>query len=217
MKIKIVIIGIVALCTTHLNAQQYVSASPDSVCAGAQNVVYRIPPPASQSSVYNWSVTGAATFTNQSAPVNDSIYVNWPATPGVDFVQVFQSNGPNCTGPQAQLEVRRYVPTAVLSGSGSICQGNALNGAFTINFTGRAPYSVTYQFSDGVTTIGPFTINGITSTSYSVNLPVLTTAGNFTGSIISASDRSCVISSVSGNPGLNVFTAPPLPIIQHLD
>jgi hypothetical protein len=217
MKIKIIICSIVAFCTTHFKAQQYVSTSPDSVCAGAQNVVYRIPPPANQNSVYNWSVTGAATFTNQSAPVNDSIYVNWPATPGVDFVQVFQSIGPNCVGPQAQLEVRRYVPSAVLLGSGSICQGNALNGAFTINFSGRAPFSVTYQFSDGVTTIGPFTINGITSSSYEVNLPVLNTAGIYTGSILSASDRSCTISSVSGNPVLNVFAAPPLPIIQHLD
>lgn len=200
-----------------LQAQQYVSTSPDSVCAGAQNVVYRIPPPASQSSVYNWSVTGAATFTNQSAPVNDSIYVNWPNTVGVDFVQVFQSAGPSCNGPQAQLEVRRYLPTATLSGSATICQGNPSNGAFTVTFTGRAPYSVTYQFADGANIIGPFTVNNITSTTYSISIPTVANAGNYTGSIITASDRGCTISTTTGNPVLNVVTAPTLPIIQHLN
>lgn len=200
-----------------LQAQQYVSTSPDSVCAGAQNVVYRIPPPANQSSVYNWSLTGAATFTNQSAPVNDSIYVNWPNNVGVDFVQVFQSAGPSCTGPQAQLEVRRYLPTATLAGSATICQGNPSNGAFTVTFTGRAPYSVTYQFADGANIIGPFTVNNITSTTYSISIPSVANAGNYTGSIITASDRGCTISTTTGNPVLNVVTAPTLPIIQHLN
>lgn len=200
-----------------LQAQQYVSTSPDSVCAGAQNVVYRIPPPASQSSVYNWSVTGAATFTNQSAPVNDSIYVNWPNTVGVDFVQVFQSAGPSCTGPQAQLEVRRYLPTATLAGSATICQGNPSNGAFTITFTGRAPYSVTYQFADGANIIGPITVNSITSNTYTINIPTVNTAGNYTGSIITASDKGCNISTTDGNPVLSVVSAPALPIIQHLN
>jgi len=200
-----------------LQAQQYVATSPDSVCAGAQNVVYRIPPPANQSSVYNWSVTGTATFTNQSAPVNDSIYVNWPNNVGVDFVQVFQSAGPSCTGPQAQLEVRRYLPTATLAGIGTICQGNPSNGAFTITFTGRAPYNVTYQFADGANIIGPITANNITTNTFTINIPTVNIAGNYVGSIITAADKSCNISTISGNPILNVVTAPTLPIIQHLN
>lgn len=209
------IIGISKI--TEINAQNYVTTSPDSVCAGAQNVVYRIPPPANQNSVYNWSVSGAAVVNVFSAPVNDSIYVNWPPTVGVDFVRVFESAGAGCQGPEAELEVRRYLPSATFAGNASICAGNGQNGAFTITFTGKAPFSVTYQFTSGGNTIGPFTVNNINSTVYTADIPVVNVAGNYTGAIINASDANCNINNTSGSPVLNVITSPPLPVIQHID
>lgn len=202
-----------------LFAQQYVSTSPDSVCAGAQNVLYRIPPPAGVSpTVYNWSISGAGVMNVQAAPVNDSILVNWPNTVGVDTVRVFQSNGAACVGPQAVLPVVRYLPTAVLGGNtATICQGNGINGNYTITFTGRAPFSITYQFTDGVNIIGPFTVNNITTTTYTINIPAVANAGTYTGAILSASDRNCSVVNTSGAPILNVITQPALPVIQHID
>ncbi|MFN4123969.1 MAG: hypothetical protein ACK4GL_11790 [Flavobacteriales bacterium] len=200
-----------------IDAQAYVTSSPDSVCAGAQNVVYRIPPPANQNSVYNWSVTGAATFTNFSAPVNDSIYVNWPATAGVDFVRVFESAGAGCQGPEAELEVRRYLPTATFNGTATICAGNPVNNIYSVTFSGKKPFSFTYQFTSGGNTIGPFTINNINSNTYSFDLPAIANSGNYTGTIISASDGNCSINNIVNNAVLNVITSPALPVIQHLD
>ena len=200
-------------------AQQYVTNSPDSVCAGSQNVLYRIPPPGGVSpTVYNWSITGTGMMNIQAAPVNDSILVNWPNTVGVDTVKVFQSNGGSCVGPTAALPVVRYLPTATLGGNAAtICAGNGLNGNYTITFTGRGPYSVTYRFVSGSNVIGPITVNNITTSTYTINLPPVANAGTYTGNIVSASDKRCPILSIGGTPTLNVITQPGLPVIQHID
>lgn len=200
-------------------AQQYVTNSPDSVCAGAQNVVYRIPPPAGVSpTVYNWSISGGGTMNVLAAPVNDSIFVNWGNTAGVDTVRVFQSNGGTCVGPVARLPVVRYIPTAAIAGpTATICSGSGINGNYTITFTGRGPYSVTYRFVSGSDVLGPYTVNGITGNSYVINIPSVANAGTYTAEIVSATDKSCPIINISGAPVLNVISQPPLPVIQHID
>lgn len=200
-------------------SQTYVTSSPDSVCAGAQDVLYRIPPPGGVSpTVYNWSISGTGSMTIMAAPVNDSILVDWPNTVGVDTVKVFQSNGGSCVGPTASLPVVRYLPTATLAGNAAtICAGSGLNGNYTVSFTGRAPYSVTYQFSDGTNTIGPVTVNGITSSTYVIDIPAVANVGTYTGSIVSAADKTCPMTSLSGTPTLTVITQPGLPVIQHID
>src|SRR5690606_4106694 len=112
-KLYTVCLLLTAICVVQISrAQQYVTNSPDSVCAGAQDVLYRIPPPGGVSpTVYNWSITGTGTMAIMAAPVNDSILVDWPNTVGVDTVKVFQSNGGGCVGPTAALPVVRYKPT----------------------------------------------------------------------------------------------------------
>lgn len=209
---------LIAFCTIQTGyAQQYVTSSPDSVCAGAQNVLYRIPPPGGVSpTVYNWSITGTGFMNVLAAPVNDSILVNWPNTVGVDTVKVFQSNGGSCVGPTASLPVVRYLPTANLTGNtATICVGSGINGNYAINFTGRPPFSVTFQFTDG-TNIFPFTVNNIMTTTYVINIPPVPFAGTYTGTILSASDKSCPITP-TGTATLNVITQPGLPVIQHID
>lgn len=198
--------------------QQYVTSSPDSVCVGAQNVLYRIPPPGGVSpTVYNWSITGTGVMSIMAAPVNDSILVDWPNTVGVDTVKVFQSNGGSCVGPTAALPVVRYKPTANLTGNtATICAGSGINGNYTINFTGRPPFAVVFQFTDGVNTFGPFPVNNIMTNSYVINIPPIANAGTYTGSILSASDKTCPIAP-TGTATLNVITQPGLPIIQHID
>lgn len=200
-------------------SQQYVTTSPDSVCAGSQDVLYRIPPPGGVSPmVYNWSVTGAGVMAVQAAPVNDSILVDWPNTAGVDTVKVYQSNGAGCVGPVAALPVVRYLTSATLAGNTpTLCVGSGINNNYTITFTGRPPFSVTYQFVSGANTIGPITVNNITSNTYVINIPAVTNAGVYTGSIVTAHDKSCTITNLTGAPLLNVINQPALPVIQHID
>lgn len=215
-----IIFGIMSfLCTRTGYAQQYVTNSPDSVCAGAQDVVYRIPPPAGVSpTTFNWSVTGAGAMSVFVAPVNDSIWVDWPNTAGVDTVKVFQSNGTGCVGPVASLPVVRYLTSAVFAGNtATVCAGSGINNNYTITFTGRPPFSVTYQFTSGANTIGPVTVNNITGNTYTVNIPAVANAGTYTGSIVTAHDKRCTITNTSGAPVLNVINQPATPVIQHLD
>lgn len=200
-------------------AQQYVTNSPDSVCAGSQDVVYRIPPPAGVSPLsYNWGITGAGVMTVMAAPVNDSIWVDWPNTAGVDTVKVFPSNGTGCVGPVASLPVVRYLTSATLSGNAAtLCTGTAPGDPYTITFTGSPPFSVTYQFSSGADVIGPVTVNNINTTTYTFTLPAVPNAGTYTGSIVSAHDKRCSISNLGGSPVLTVINQAAPPVILHLD
>ena len=200
-------------------AQQYVTTSPDSVCAGSQDVLYRIPPPAGASpTTFNWSVTGTGVMSVFAAPVNDSIWVDWPNTAGVDTVKVFQSNGAGCVGPTASLPVVRYLASATISGTAAtLCVGNGINNHYTITFTGRPPFSVTYQFTSGANTIGPVTVNNIMTNTYTINIPAVANAGTYTGSITAAHDKSCNMTNLTGAPVLNVINQPALPVIQHID
>lgn len=211
--------AVLALLIQTGYAQQYVTNSPDSVCAGAQDVVYRIPPPAGASpTTFNWSITGAGVMSVMAAPVNDSIWVDWPNTAGVDTVKVFQSNGAGCVGPTASLPVVRYLTSATFAGNtATLCTGNGINNQYTISFTGRPPFSVTYQFTSGANTIGPVTVNNINTYTYTVNVPAVPNAGTYTGSIVTAHDKSCTITNLGGTPILNVINQPALPVIQHLD
>ncbi len=52
-----------------------------------------------------------------------------------------------------------------------MCTGNGINNQYTISFTGRPPFSVTYQSHRGANTIGPkFTVNNINTYTYTVNI-----------------------------------------------
>lgn len=217
--IRLSIITLLFLTAHTGYAQQYVTNSPDSVCAGAQNVLYRIPPPAGVSpTTFNWSITGTGNMTVWAAPVNDSIWVDWPNTVGVDTVKVFQSNGTGCVGPTTSLPVIRYQASAAFTGNtATLCAGNGINNQYTITFTGRPPFSVTYQFTSGANTIGPVTVNNISSTTYTVNIPPVANAGTYTGSITSAHDKSCNITNLSGAPMINIINQPATPVIQHID
>lgn len=195
-------------------AQAYVSSNPDSVCAGATNVVYRIPPAASvPTSVYTWSITGGGTVIAQAS--DDSIYVNWSSTPGTNQVKLTETNQAGCSSPQASLDVVRYRPSASVSGGPfSVCAGSSSNISFDVIFSGRAPFSVTYSFTNGGTTIGPFTENNIQTKTHTINVPIpgIIPAGTYTGTISAASDKeACAATNISGSISL-VISKPSTPI-----
>jgi hypothetical protein len=194
-------------------SQAYVTSNPDSVCAGSTNVVYRIPPVSSNpTSTYNWSISGGGTVIAQAN--DDSIYVNWSNTPGTDQVRVTEVSGAGCSSPQASIDVVRYRPTATVSGGPfNICAGTTGSISFDVTFTGRAPFSVTYSFTNGGFTIGPFTENNIQTKVHTITIPVpgILAAGTYTGTISAASDKgSCSATTISGNVTL-VISQPAAP------
>jgi hypothetical protein len=200
--------------TMQLYGQQYVTTSPDSVCAGSSNQVYRIPPVSSNpTSNYSWSITGGGTVVTQVS--DDSIYVNWSNTIGSNFVNVSETTSGGCVSPQATLEVRRYRPTATLTNSTvNLCAGVGGSVSYDVNFTGRQPFSVSYVFSNGGLTIGPFTENNITTNSHQIGTTIpaiLAIAGTYTCTITAASDKGgCTASSVSGTATL-IISQPAAP------
>jgi gliding motility-associated-like protein len=93
------------------------------------------------------------------------------------------------------------LPTATISGSTTICQQSSTD--IDINFTGTAPFSVSY--SDGTDTT---TVSGINSTLYSFTVNPLNTT---TYSLVDLVDAtSCVNDTISG---LVTITVDSLPVI----
>lgn len=124
-------------------------------------------------SPYTFNVTPSKTTTYYLATVNDL----------------------NCTGTfsgSAAVTVNS-IPTATITGTASICEGNSTN--LITSFTGTSPWNFTY--SDGVNSS---TISGIKSSTYTLTVaPSKTT----TYSISNVNSNSCVGTS-SGSPLVTV-------------
>lgn len=170
-------------------------------------MVYRIPPASvNPTSTYTWSVSGGGTIVPQAN--DDSVYVNWSATPGTNQVTVLETTSGGCASPTGTLNVVRYQPTATISGGPfNVCTGTSGSISFTVTFTGRAPFSVTYGFTNGSTNIGPFTENNIQTKVHTITVPVpgILAAGVYTGTISASSDKGgCAAAASSGNIVLNI-------------
>ena len=200
-----------------IHAQSYVTSSPDSVCAGATNVVYRIPPSSSNpASTYNWSVNGGGSIIPQAN--DDSIYVNWSGTIGQSKVFVSETSSGGCTSPDAEILVERYRPSAAMSGGPfTICQGVGGTVPVLLNFTGQPPFNIAYKITNGLLNV-QFTENNIQEKSKTVNIsiPSYLPAGTYTGSLVSATDRiGCSALSLSGTVTLIISqTAKPVATVN---
>ena len=89
----------------------------------------------------------------------------------------------NCTGTfsgSADNHITNPLPTATLSGGGTICSGDPIPD-MTVTLTGAAPWSVTY--TDGVT---PVTVPGIMTSPYTIS-----GAADGTYVLSAVSDASC--------------------------
>ena len=91
-------------------------------------------------------------------------------------------------------------PTATLSGTANVCTGD--DAALNIDFTGTAPFSITYTDSDGVAT----TVNGIMmSTGYVLMLPAPAASTIIT--LSSVTDANCP-GTATGTGTIAVNSAP---------
>lgn len=100
------------------------------------------------------------------------------------------------------------MPTATITGSGVICEGNTVD--ITFNLTGTPPFDVTY--TDGTNN---FTLNGITANHVETITPPV---GNLTYLITEITDANFTIiapnSSITGSAN---FTIHPTPVSAELD
>ena len=91
-------------------------------------------------------------------------------------------------------------PTATLSGNAAVCTGD--DAELTIDFTGVAPFSITYEDAAGTATM----VNGImTATGYVLVIPA--PAASTTITLTTVSDANCP-GTASGSTAITVATAP---------
>ena len=153
----------------------------------------------------NFDLTGVApwylTYTFDGTPVtvtgiNASPYVITNAVVGT-YIAISAGNA-FCTGSASgTASVALYtLPTATVSGGGTLCAGNALPDV-SIALTGSGPWSITY--TDGTT---PTTVNGIVSSPYVISGA---TAGVY--SVTNVSDMNCT-GTTSGTANVVVNSLP---------
>ncbi len=148
---------------------------------------------------YSFSYTDG---TNIFGPINtnNSSY-SIPVTPTTNtnytLLPVVTGNGCNGTASGTASITVNQLPTAIISGTPEICNGDQTT--IEAAFTGVAPF--TYRYSDGTNTYGPFVA---ASSPVSINVsPSVST--NYT--LISVDDANCS-GSVSGNALVTVHQLP---------
>ncbi|MBL7915564.1 MAG: T9SS type A sorting domain-containing protein [Bacteroidia bacterium] len=172
--------------TALAGSDQSFCASPSATLAGNTALV----------GVGSWSVVaGSATVTNPSDP-------NSGVTGLSNGLNTFRWTIDNAVCGNSNFDevdiLNNVLPTASLSGTADICNGNSTT--LSIVFTGSAPY--TYSYSNGVSTFGPFT------TSANPENVVVSPSATRTYSLVSVDDNFCA-GSVSGNAVVTVTQAPP--------
>jgi hypothetical protein len=154
-------------------------------------------------STYNWSVTAglfAGTINTNQGPSGSSnrIVIDWGASPPGNYtLQVIETNG-GCPGLPVVLNIIiKDLPTATLSGGGTVCAASPLPDV-SFNLTGEAPWTLTYAI-DGVPQPP---VTGINTSPYVISGAA---AGAYTISAIS--DANCTGTS-SGTATVTVTPAP---------
>ena len=133
----------------------------------------------------------AASVTNGSTPgltlsywsnAAGTVALNNPSAISVGGIYYIKgTNSDGCSTIQPATATINSLPTATISGAGTICEGS--NKTLTVTFTGQAPYQLVY--TDGTTT---FTANSIAGSSYQFTVaPTATT----TYTITSITDVNC--------------------------
>lgn len=145
---------------------------------------------------YSYS-NGTSTFGPFTTPNNPAVI---PVTPGLtttyNMVSISDANCPGSVSGSALVNVNP-LPTANISGSASICDGN--NTSLSIVFTGSGPYN--YSYNDGTNVFGPFVTNQ-NPVTINVSPNVTTTYG-----VTTISDANCA-GTGSGSAAITVIPLP---------
>jgi uncharacterized protein (TIGR02145 family) len=165
------------------------SKTPDqTICEGAGVQLTNIPTGGSGNYTYSWS-SDPSGFTSSDQTINVS--------PGTTTLYTVDVNDGFNTVSGSILVTVNPLPTATISGTASICEGQ--NATLSVALTGTQPWSFTY--SDGTT---PVTLNNITSSPHIISV---NPASIKTYNITSVNDANC---SNSGS-GSAMISLNPLP------
>ena len=148
---NILLFAIVLLSAFKVSGQ---IAMPDNVCIGAYKH-YWIDSTSNAGNTITWKIDGTV---QQSGAVNLFSHT-WGAS-GTYIIAVQELSTDGCPGPVRSGPV--YVvplPTAVLSGGGTICEGGTAN--LHVEFTGTPPWNFTYS-------------NGFTNATSAISIPLHT-------------------------------------------
>lgn len=180
-----------------LNVQVYTQVSPENisgpidVCANSTHS-YQVG--ARAGSVYKWSIPGGAAIIGD--PSAASITVVFGNVGGT--ISVTETNIASCVTNHNPLAVNvKPLPTAIISGGGTICEGSPLN--LTVDFTGTAPYTFTYAIN-GVAQSPPI------STSDDPYMLAITQAGTYT--IVNVTDATNCTNSGFGSAFVTFYPRP---------
>jgi PKD repeat protein len=159
------------------------------VCANSTNI-YSVT--ARAGSTYSWTVPGgAAIMGDPSASTITVIFANVGGT-----ISVRETNAAGCITNHLPSSVTvNPLPTATISGGGTICSGASRN--LSVDFTGTGPYTFTYALN-GV----PQAPVATASDPYTLNV---TAAGTYT--IVNVTDANCT----NNGTGTTTVTFFPLP------
>jgi PKD repeat protein len=168
-----------------LSVQVYAQPVPENivgstiVCANSTEI-YSVT--ARAGSIYNWTVPGgAAIIGDPSASSITIVFANVGGT-----ISVRETNAAGCITNHNPMAVTvNPLPTATISGGGTICDGASRN--LTVTFTGVGPYTFTYALN-GVpqapvaTGANPYTLNVTLDGTYTiVNVTDANCTNNGTG------------------------------------
>jgi gliding motility-associated-like protein len=170
----------------------------DTICFGASSFIaikFEGTPPFDYSYTTNGVNSGALVSNTDSLSIPVSPTVNTTYALGITI------SDRNCSSNAINQSVYQKVtplPTATLSGTTAVCAGNSAT--LTINFTGEAPY--TYSYNASGNPVGPFTTNNTT-----VNIPVTPATTTNYSLPISVTGNGCQ-GSTSGNALITVHPIP---------
>ena len=167
------------------------AAVPARICSGNSTQLYANATGGSGTYSYSWT-SDPAGFT--------SLLANPAVSPSVTTrYTVVVNDGTNTISGNVTVTVDP-LPTAVISGSATICAGSSAN--LSVALTGTAPWSITY--TEGTT---PLTISGISGTPATISVSPTSTK---TYRLTAVSDSRCTGTSYTGSA---LVTVNPLPTV----
>ncbi len=186
-------------CAPTINTQPV-----NQVLCGSSSATFSVN--ASGATGYQWQVsTDGTSFANianggvYSGALTNTLSITTPNTNNGKFYRVVVSGAgcPSATSTAAKL-VATPLPTAVFGGSSSYCGTG--NRSLAIQFTGTAPFSVTYTVAGS-----PFTVNNIASSPYYISVAASVTSAI---AITSVSDANCINATPTGNTAISIYELP---------
>lgn len=201
--------GLANYTVTFVNGKLTVDALPVPAISGSASVTQA---PATVTyttdagmSNYVWAVTAGGKITSGAG--TNKVIVDWTEISN-QSITVSYANAGGCSGTATKSITLFPLPTALISGSATICPETTAK--LTVVLTGTSPWKITY--TDGTT---PKTISNISSSPYTIEVaPVAGTSTTYT--IIDVSDGNSMINKGSGSAVVTSYPQISAPTVSNV-